>query len=184
MQRTIVVILALVSGCWRGTPPVTPSPPASAQAPKVAPTPEASYRHVTMAIDAVGISLIAASTLAYSKRGGDDPLAVGLLLAGGVTMFGTPIVHARHGHGARAGASYLLRSVFVTAGMVAGMEVGCARDPGLLCGLGPELGWGVVGGYVVASAFDALFLHDFNSTWTPTLTPSEDGARVGLARTF
>lgn len=140
---------------------------------------------MTLAVDAVGIGLLAASTLAYSQRGGDDPLAVGLLLAGGLTStFGTPIVHGTRGHGARAGASYLFRSMFVSAGMVVGMEVGCARNPGWFCGLGPELGWGMVGGFAVASAFDALFLHGTSSTWTPTMTPAEDGARVGVATTF
>ena len=52
------------------------------------------------------------------------------------------------------------------------------------CGLGPELGWGAVGGFAVAGALDALVLHGKSSTWTPTLVPSEDGARVGVAATF
>ena len=180
-----LAVITLFAGCWRGTQQVTPSPPASARAtPEVAPTPEASYRHVTMAIDALGVGLIAASTLAYSQRGGNDPVAVGLLLAGSSTILATPILHATHGHVARAATSYLFRSVLMSAGMLVGAEVGCARNPGWFCGFGPELGWGVVGGLALAGAFDALLLHGASSTWTPTMTPSEDGARVGVATTF
>ena len=68
--------------------------------------------------------------------------------------------------------------------MMVGMEVGCADNPGWFCSFDPELGWGVVGGFAVAGAFDALFLHGKSSTWTPTMTPSDDGARVGVATTF
>jgi hypothetical protein len=191
MQRTASGILGalafvmLLAGCWHSTQPVTPSRPVAVRTPPEAPRPtEASYRSATLSLDAVGIGLLAASTAAYAQRGGDDPLAVGLLLAGGLTMLGTPVVHALHRQWPRAGASYLLRTIFVTTGMVVGMEIGCARDPGWLCGLGPELGWGAVGGFVVAGALDALLLHGSRSTWTPTITPSDDGARVGIARTF
>lgn len=139
---------------------------------------------MTLALDAAGIGLLAASTFAYAHRGGDDALASGLAVAGGLSVLGSPIVHGVRGHGARAGASYLLRSVFVSAGAVVGMRVGCAGRPDWFCGLGPELGWGMVGGFVVAGALDAWLLHGTSSTWTPTVMPADDGARVGLAKTF
>lgn len=132
MQRTaslfaVLAVVALVSGCWRSAQPVTPSAQASAQrAPDAELPPEPGYRHVTLAFDVAGIGLFAASTLAYPQRGGDDPLAVGLLLAGGGAILATPVVHATRRHGARAGVSYLFRSLLMGAGMVVGMEVGCA----------------------------------------------------------
>jgi len=192
MQRTTSVILGVlvvvaVSGCWRSPQSVTPSRPVAARTtPEAAPPAENSYRTTTLAFDALGIGLIAASTAAYSQRGGDDPLAVGLLAAGALTMYSGPIIHGIHRQPLRAVASGALRSLFVSAGMIVGMEVGCARNPGWFCGFGPEVGWGMVGGYVVVGALDALLLHGSSSrtNWIPTMTPSEDGARVGIARTF
>ena len=99
-------------------------------------------------------------------------------------MFATPVVHALRGHGSRAGASYLLRSAFVSVGFVAATQVGCAREPGWFCGFGAELAIGVAGGFAVASALDAVLLHRGSSTWTPTVTHSEGGARIGIATTF
>lgn len=186
MQRTsVLALIVLVSGCWRRAPSVVHGGSTATRTPSPAPTEaEPSYRQVTIGLDAAAVGLLAASTVAYAQRGGDDPLAVGLLLAGGAAALGAPIVHAAHGHGARAGASYLLRSIFVSAGMVAGMQIGCARDAGWFCGLGPELGWGMVGGLAVAGTLDAFLLHGTSSTWSPTLVPSEGGARVGVVRAF
>jgi hypothetical protein len=186
MPRTATLALAIaLCACW--TDRATPAGPhAPTFDPVAAPTTEPSYRSATLAADAIGVGLLAAGTYGYMQRGGNDGPSSALFLAGGLTAtFGAPLVHALHGHTARAGASYLFRSMFVSAGVIAGMEAGCGRGSRPSCELDPaKMSLGMIGGFVVAGALDALVLHGARSAWTPTVLPDDGGATVGLARLF
>jgi hypothetical protein len=69
-----------------------------------------------------------------------------------------------------------------TMGMLAAMGLACADKREFLCELSPNLWWGVAGGLAVASTLDALLLHGSDSTWSPTVVPTEGGAQIGLAK--
>lgn len=183
MLRTAAIALLAV-GCWRGpaqqTTITTRSP-----SPTSSPTkPEASYRNVTMAVDAISVGLIAGGMIVYQTRGLESIPGHVLVGAGGLAALGTPIIHATRGHVSRGGASYVIRAGMTTVGMLTAIGVTCANEPGFLCELTPNMWWGIAGGVAVSGALDALLLHDASSTWSPTVTPTDDGARVGIAKIF
>ena len=54
----------------------------------------------------------------------------------------------------------------------------------LFCGFEGML-WGTAGGLAVAGVVDSLVLHgQVSNTWTPTVIPSDGGARVGVVAPF
>jgi hypothetical protein len=178
-----LAVLVLLVGCWRGPSqpvPAKPSPPATASAPAPA---EPSYRAITIAVDASGLAMIAGGMLLYRVRGLESTGGHVLVASGGLTAaLGTPLVHLTHGRGPRGLASYGIRAGMATMGMLAGMSLGCADKQEFLCELTPNLWWGIAGGLAVASTLDALLLHSSDSTWAPTVIPTEGGAQVGLAK--
>ncbi len=169
-----------LTGCWTGSQPTT--------LPRPEPAPEPSYRASTIAVDAVGVAAMAIGMVAV-QRGHDDAghgLAAGGLVAAGYV---SPIIHLANGHKARAGASWLMRSLAATTGMVIGLGAArCDREPTLGqldCSLNGMM-WGVAGGLAVGSVIDALTLHGDTTerTWVPTVVPDHGGASVGIAGGF
>jgi hypothetical protein len=171
-----LVLVTVLAGCWTDAKPQPTTPRVVAQ--------DDDYRAQTLLADAVGVAAITGGLLVYHAAGADN--IAGPILAGTGGLVGAvapPIIHYTHGFGGRAGASYLLHSMFAGFGFMAGMAATCAHG-GLFCELSPDVWWGIAGGYAVAGAIDALALHGKSSTWTPTIIPSDGGARVGLGRAF
>jgi hypothetical protein len=173
--------MLLMAGCWRSSsPPVTPRSAATSATPS-----ESSYGHVTLAIDAVGVGMIAGGMLVYGAYGLESKPASVLVGVGGLTAgLGTAITHVVHGQHGRAVATYAMRSGLASVGLVTASAISCANERETLCELTPNMTWGIAGGLAVAGALDALFLHGSDSTWSPIVTPSDDGARVGIATSF
>lgn len=179
----------LLSGCWYGqTTPVRPTTTAVVELAPPTPEPEPSYRATTIVLDAVGVAAMTAGMFGL-RRYGDNDLSGGLAVAGlAVAGFGTPITHLVHGHKARAGGSYLLRSIGVSMGMMIGYGVECSNNRNeLFCGFEGML-WGSAGGLALAGVVDALILHGNDSTerrtWVPTVTAGDGAARIGIAGGF
>jgi hypothetical protein len=149
-----------------------------------------SYRGYTLAADATSLALLLAGAHLERPGGGDTRESDALFTVGGLgAFFASPIIHLARGHGGRAMSSFLIRGVLASAGMYTGiiMMSGCE---GLLCeldGIGP----GMFGGLVVASLIDAAFfttevreVREDARTWTPQVSASSEGARIGVAGTF
>jgi hypothetical protein len=151
------------------------------------PTETTSYAGYTLAADATSLALLVGGALSEGENGRDTGASNALFTAGALgAFFGSPIIHSIRGHRDRAMGSFGIRGVFASAGMYVGliMAAGCE---GLLCeldGIGP----GVFGGLVVASLIDAAFLtteiRERPPTWTPQVSASSEGARIGIAGTF
>ena len=112
-------------------------------------------------------------------------------------MLATPAVHLVRGHGRRAVKSLLLRSVAANVGglLAIAANQGCGDgapppqgalfDDDFLCEL-DYVGYGAMGGLVVASLIDAAFMTDEpgdtpDAAWTPRVTATRDGVRAGVA---
>jgi hypothetical protein len=171
-MRGALIVIGL-AGCWRGqTTPARPEPPVE----------ESGYRSTTIAVDAVGIGAMTAGLVGLS-RGYDEDVSGGLLAVGSLSALAGPIIHLAHGNKARAGASYLVRSLAATTGLMVGMGISNpGRDQ-----LFPDLTgmfWGATAGLAVGGALDALLLHDQPRSWVPTATPTDGGAQVGILGAF
>lgn len=154
-----------------------------------------SYRGYTLAADAVGLSLLVAGGFAEGDNG-RDTAASEALFTGGIltTAFATPLIHLSRGHGGRFVGSFLLRSGLAGLGMVIAMEANSGCDDGqpasegtlfdddFLCEL-DYIGYGFLGGLIVASALDAAFMTDEEvaPTWAPRVWAGRDGGGVGAA---
>lgn len=181
LGRLVVVMSLLVS--------------ATASAEDVSDVPTTSYRGYTLAADAVGLSLLVAGGLAEADDGRDTS-ASEALFTGGIltTAFATPLIHLSRGHGGRFVGSFLLRSGLAGLGMVVAMEANSGCDDGqpasegtlfdddFLCEL-DYIGYGFIGGLLVASALDAAFMTDEEvaPTWSPRVWASRDGGGAGAA---
>jgi hypothetical protein len=151
-----------------------------------------SYRHLTLSADAISIGLFAAGNLAEGEGGHDTPLSNTLFATGllGAT-FATPIIHATRGHGGRAIGSWLLRQGLASAGMLIAFSASQGCDDGWFCEL-EYVGYGYLGGIVLASVIDAATITDEvvprerapRSVWSPTISATHQGARVGFVATF
>jgi hypothetical protein len=183
--HTHLIAFGLLSGCWyeraRPAKPIQPTPEPIVET-------SASYRATTIAVDVIGVAAMTAGLVGL-QRGASDDVSGGFLVAGtALAGYATSIIHLAHGNKARAGGSFLIRSISATTGMLIGMGVaGCERED-LTCNL-VGMAWGVAGGLAVGSALDALLLHDNPAeqaprTWTPTVTAGEGGARVGVLGAF
>lgn len=177
-----LVVLTVVSGCWYG-------PSQTVRAPRAEPattSSEESYRATTITVDAIGVAAMGVGLVGLT-RGYDEDIS-GSMLGGGMLVagFATPIIHLAHGHKARAGGSYLVRSLSTTFGTFVGAAASCQDDRDeLFCFMMPMF-WGAAGGLAVGSAIDAVFFHDQESprTWTPTVQTSDGVTRVGILGAF
>ena len=184
-MRLIVLLSVVLAGCWYGKTPtaVTTPAPATAPAPTAAADRDAdepSYRSTTIAADTIGVATMTAGLIGL-ERGADENVSGALLVTGmAIAGFADPIVHLVHGRGSRALASYLIRAVTTSTGAMMGVATSNCRDE-LFCGLDGML-WGTAAGLAIAGVADAFLLHgDLSShTWTPTVTASDGGARVGI----
>jgi len=144
------------------------------------------YRAWTLTADALSTAAVIGGILAID--GGRTTTATNVLIsAGAIGFFATPIIHVARGHAERALAStFLLRGGLTAIGMMTG-EVIAGRCDELFCELDAAL-LGAFGGMVVAAALDSVFLtsevRSRAPTWTPQVTASRSGARIGLALTF
>lgn len=173
--------------------------PATALADDTTAPEPASYRRYTLAADAVGVGLLVAGGFSEGEGGRDTDASDALFTAGGLTMmFGAPIVHASRGHAGRAVGSFLLRGGLAGLGTIIAVSANSdchdssAADDGawfpsdFLCEL-DYVGYGVLGGLVVASAIDAAFLTDEDpepATWAPQAWATSHGAGAGVAFTW
>lgn len=177
-MRVVAILSIGLAGCWTGHAPasVTPTPPSPAPDAR-----EPGYRSETMAVDAIGVATMTAGLVGL-ERGSNENVDGALMVTGlAIAGFGDPIVHLAHGHGGRAAASYVIRAVTISMGAMMGVAFENCRNE-LFCGLDGML-WGTAGGLAAAGVVDALVLHgQVSNTWTPTVLPSDGGARVGLAR--
>ncbi len=155
-----------------------------------------SYREYTLTTDLVGLSLLVAGGMAEGENGRDTDASGALFAAGSLTsVFGSPIIHLARGHTGRAVGSFGMRLGFATLGASVAMMANsdCHHDqpttegallpPDFLCEL-DYVGYGVIGGLVVASVVDAAFFTDEKverATWSPQLAATRDGVRVGAA---
>jgi hypothetical protein len=143
---------------------------------------EKGYALQILAMDALGLAIIAAS----DSSNGDEMEKVGLLTVG----FGPGIVHAAHGRPGAAVASMLMRPAAVYGGAVIGFAMeDCGRsESGDFCGLGGAIVGGVVG-YIGAAVFDAAYLAREKRTvrapsWSPHVSASPNGMQVGVGGSF
>jgi len=154
-----------------------------------------SYRHQTLTADALGIALLVGGGFAEGDNGRDTGASDTLFAAGALTTFlATPVIHWSRGHHGRAVGSLLMRWGAASVGGVLAMSMNsdCHKpdDEGFenfLCEL-DYVGYGIVGGLVVASAIDAAFMTDERvekaPTWAPTVTANQQGFRAGFALRF
>lgn len=174
--------------------------PASALAQPAEPAQEeatTSYRHQTLAVDGIGLALLVAGGLSEGENGRDTDASNALFTVGGLTMLlGAPIIHGARGHTGRAAGSFLMRAGLASGGMVVAIAMnsrcgdGHAAEEGalfgddFLCEL-DYIGYGMLGGLVVASVIDAAFMTDEaiepGSQWAPQVAATSDGVRVGAA---
>lgn len=180
------------SACWYDKPaPVIPhatvsAPVSSTTSTEADATPD--YRAWTIAFDAVGAAALVGGSLALRSHGLNDniggSLAVGGLALGG---YGAIVAHLAHHRGDRAWRSFLVRSMLVNAGGLAGLVAGCPDGADGLGALDCSITGmmlGAAGGIAVAGVFDAFVLQN-DSRWVPTATVSGDGsARVGIGTAF
>lgn len=145
-----------------------------------------SYWRTTATIDALGIGTIIAGGLAEGEGGRDTPTSNALIAIGGLTAtLGAPLVHLARGHGERAIGSLLLRGGLAGVGMVVGVGANAGCE-GFLCEL-EYIGYGMIGGLVVASILDSALLtteRSWTPAWTPQIAASAEGVRVGAAWTW
>jgi hypothetical protein len=148
------------------------------------------YYHLTLAADAVGVATLVAGGLAEGPGGRDTAASNALFTGGALTMaFGAPIIHLARGHAGRALGSFALRSAAAGAGMLVAVAANtCDPNTELLCKL-DYVGYGFLGGLVVASAIDAAINTEervprTTRVWTPTVSASSEGARIGFAAVF
>ena len=148
-------------------------------------TAEPSYRTVTIVNDVVGVAALTVGLEGLFHGGNETASGVLLVVGSAMAGLGDPLIHLAYGHGGRAIASYLIRGATTSVGLMAGMAAENCRDHAeLFCGLEGSL-WGMTAGLAVAGVADALILHGFGSQmWTPTVSPSDGGARVGIAGGF
>jgi hypothetical protein len=148
------------------------------------------YHHLTLGVDGASLAVLVAGGLAEGEGGRDTTASSTLMPIGLLGMtFGTPIVHLTRGHTGRALGSFALRVAFASGGMlVAEAARSCNPDEDFLCKL-DYVGYGMVGGLVLASLFDAATMTEERvprrgPTWAPSLSATPGGARVGIAGTF
>lgn len=170
--------------------PLVPTPsPEGTQADAPATT-RVYYGWQNLGFDAASIALF---SLAINA---DRPAAGNLAYAGlGGYLFGSPLVHALHGHHARALGSLALR-VGVPLGLgaltwaVEDKEDCSSSDSAFFCGLEDVLlpvFLGTLGAGVVVLADDIGLAYDEKPaapSWTPTFQASKGGVTFGLAGTF
>jgi len=158
-----------------------------------------SYRAETLSADAVGLGLLIGGALSEGENGRDTGTSESLFTLGlASTVLATPIIHFAHGERERAVGSFLMRwgsmaaggllAIMLNSGCGDGMPPpeGALFDDDFLCEL-DYVGYGVLGGVVVASAIDAAFMTDKptrESSWRPQLAASRDGVRVGTMWTW
>ena len=155
-----------------------------------------SYRAYTLSADALGVALFLAGGLAEDDNGRDTELSGGLFATGALTLaLAAPTIHFVRGHRGRAIGSWLMRSTMAGAGAILAITANSDCDDGMtepgeflgddfLCEL-DYVGYGVLGGLVLASVIDAAFLTDEKVErapgWAPSLTANRDGVRAGVA---
>jgi hypothetical protein len=148
-----------------------------------------SYRRMTITADAIGLGLLAAGGIAGSHDDHSPTDARQALWAmGSATMLGTPIIHIARGHTERGVGALLMRGGLAGIGALVGYTAnrGCAdgvKNGDEFCEL-DYVGYGVLGGLVVAAAFDAAFLTDEKverETWAPQAWVNPNGAGAGVS---
>jgi len=145
-----------------------------------------SYRQYTLTADLVGISLLAGGGLMEGDDGRDTDASQALYTVGTMTaLFATPAIHLIRGHGTRALGSLGMRAGLATLGALiavsANSDCHSSLNGDLFCEL-DYMGYGILGGLVVASALDAALLTDEkveHATWAPQVAATRDGVRVG-----
>jgi len=161
--------------------------------------PTTSYRSQTLVADGVGLALLVGGGLAESGNGRDTGASDAMFTVGGLTIvFATPIIHGARGHGGRAVGSFLMRGGLAAGGalLATAMNSGCHDsqppsegawfDDDFLCEL-DYIGYGMIGGLVLASVIDAAFMTDEPTDparWAPQVAASHDGVRVGAMFTW
>jgi hypothetical protein len=175
--------------------------PAAARVPLVpVPGPEGSqvdapatervfYGWQNLGMDAASLGLFFAG--AYYD--GDGATALGLAGLGGY-LFGSPVVHALHGHTGRAAGSLAMRVGVPLAlyGITWAVEdhPDCSNDGGWFCGLDAALMpifVGALGAGAVMIADDFGLAYDqkpVGPSWTPTVSAGHGGMTFGIAGTF
>lgn len=167
------------------TPPndVAPIAPAPAEE-------HASYRSLTITVDAIAIAALLGSFATQGKEGPDNGVSVSLFGIGALGgVYVVPIIHATRGHGKRGLASWLVRQGTVGAGLMVGMGTASCRSE-LLCGVDRAVP-GAAAGLIIASVIDAVLLSrepeqcaPAGPTWSPVLAPARGGGTVSLAAAF
>lgn len=136
-----------------------------------------------------------AGGLAEGEGGRDTEASNALFAIGGATtMLATPIIHIARGHTERGVGSLLMRGGLAGVGAVVAFAAnsGChdgessqgILDDDFLCEL-DYVGYGILGGLIVASAIDAAFMTDERSARAGPRRPGRTTtAGAGLALTW
>lgn len=185
--RVAAVLCLLLPATAIASPP---DQPAAAQD-------ETSYRAYTLAADAFGLGLFMVGGLSEGRNGRDTTASDALFTSGLlVSYLVTPGIHLARGHRGRAIGSFFMRWGLSGTGAMLSIlaRSGChdsAQSSGngdalggdLLCEL-DYIGYGVLGGLVVASIVDAAVMTDeraLRASWSPVVSANRDGVRVGAA---
>jgi hypothetical protein len=191
-MRTVVLAVTglLISATAAASPPG--ATPLSTREPEVT-----SYRAQTLIVDGLGIALLVAGGLSEGENGRDTRASGTLFTAGALTItLGSPVVHALNGNRSRGAGSFGMRLGLAGLGAMIAIAGRSRCDDGqpppqgeifdddFLCEL-DYLGYGVLGGFIVASLLDAAFMTDKPvqgpPRWSPRMTASRDGVHVGAA---
>lgn len=141
------------------------------------------------------VFLMLAGAIAEGEDGRDSTASEAMFTSGWLTMaFAAPAIHLARGQGGRFAGSLLLRAGLAGLGMTVAMQANADCDDGqppppgvffnddFLCEL-DYAGYGIVGGMLVASALDAVFMTDekVEARWAPQVWANRGGGGVGAA---
>jgi hypothetical protein len=170
--------------------PLVPTPPPEGSQAEAPATTRSFYGWQNLGVDAASIALLALSLDADDDVGGTLMASVGL----GGYLFGSPLVHALHGHGERAAGSFALRlGVPVGLGALTWAvedHPDCDNNSEWFCGFSEAIMpvfVGMLGAGAVVLADDFGLAYDEKPAaprFVPTFQASHGGMTFGLAGTF